>query len=101
MIPAAPAQARCRRPNSLDALWTSWVRRKILALKGRGERPFPGAWLVIAKVAEKLGLRDDAISAYRRIPQPADGRVTASAEFGMAKQRLVALGATKQAPPSK
>jgi hypothetical protein len=51
--------------------------------------PMGPDWLIYGMIAEQLGLRDDAIAAYRRIPRSnhPDG------VFALAQRRLTRLGA--------
>ena len=59
----------------------------------QGSRTTPSAadWLVFATIAEKLGLRDDAIAAYKKVTPPARPQNQPSS-YDIARARLARLG---------
>jgi tetratricopeptide (TPR) repeat protein len=57
-----------------------------------GARPESADWYVIGRIAEQLGLREDAIAAYRKVtPHPNEPKPIST--FHLAQQRLAKLGA--------
>jgi tetratricopeptide (TPR) repeat protein len=68
------------------------VLRKAVALGSSSNRPQPHDWLVLGLVAERYGLSDEAIAAYRRVTAPEQPDGLSSHE--LAARRLRALGAT-------
>lgn len=55
--------------------------------------PTDADWYVLGRIAEQVGLRDDAIAIYRRLPRGADAPGYPSA-WDFAQKRLKAMGVT-------
>jgi tetratricopeptide (TPR) repeat protein len=58
-----------------------------------GEDPPPADWYVHGRIFEQLGLRDDAIAAYRKAAAKPSESITST--YHVATRRLKALGVTK------
>jgi tetratricopeptide (TPR) repeat protein len=66
------------------------VLRKGVERAGPGNRPEPHDWLGIGLVAERYGLAEEAVAAYRRVTPPA--RPDGLSSHALAARRLEALG---------
>jgi tetratricopeptide (TPR) repeat protein len=67
------------------------VLRKAVERAGQGNRPEPHDWLVIGLVAERYGLAEEAVAAYRRVTPPE--RPDGLSSHALAARRLEAMGA--------
>jgi tetratricopeptide (TPR) repeat protein len=65
-------------------------------LKYTGSFPSPDAWVVIGQIAEGLQLREDAINAYRRVPESVELFHGTSSPYDFAARRLAALTAARR-----
>jgi tetratricopeptide (TPR) repeat protein len=61
------------------------------AMERRPRGMDPSDWYTIGRIAEQLGLRDDAIAAYRKIV-PVHGPQTSRSSYELAQRRLQKLG---------
>jgi tetratricopeptide (TPR) repeat protein/transglutaminase-like putative cysteine protease len=60
--------------------------------RDKRHQPSGGDWYVIGRIAEQLGLRDDAIAAYRRVPSPSRLPLVPGS-YELARRRLNAMRA--------
>ena len=67
------------------------VLRRSVERSGGGNLPSPHDWLVVGLVAERYGLVEDAVTAYRRVTPPE--RPDGLSSQVLAGRRLKALGA--------
>ena len=51
----------------------------------------PGAWLVVGATAEALGMKDDAIKAYRLVSREGRPELARTSSWALAQRRLAAL----------
>jgi tetratricopeptide (TPR) repeat protein len=69
--------------GAMETLWP--------AMEGREMRD--GDWYIIGRIAEQIGLRDDAIAAYRRVaPTNVVGIAQSITTHTLAKRRLARMG---------
>jgi tetratricopeptide (TPR) repeat protein len=64
---------------------------KAIELRSRNE-PDGNDWYVLGRMAELVGLRDDAIAAYRRVTAPRTPNRFIVSSYTLAQRRLAALG---------
>ncbi len=71
---------------------TSEAREVILKAMDAGgqDEPDESSWYVFGRIAEQYEIRQDAISAYKRLKRPEDTRVAAST-WSLAQRRLAVL----------
>jgi tetratricopeptide (TPR) repeat protein len=93
-VQAEPRDAA--RLNTLSAVYAELGRaedaretlQKLLPLQ-KDEEPQPADWYVVGRLAERLGLAEDAKTAYARVPRPEKRRGFSA--WALAQKRLKAL----------
>ncbi|HJZ99369.1 MAG TPA: DUF3857 domain-containing protein [Candidatus Solibacter sp.] len=56
------------------------------------DEPDDDEWYTFGRIAEKLGLNDEAVTMYKRLKKPRNERLVAASSWTLAQQRLKALG---------
>jgi tetratricopeptide (TPR) repeat protein/transglutaminase-like putative cysteine protease len=56
------------------------------------DEPDDDEWYTFGRIAEKLGLNDEAVTMYKRLKKPRNERFVAASSWTLAQQRLKALG---------